>query len=68
MTHTQLLALDGRLRDIVGNSAEESSTFLGKLDGIWNEFETLGEIKPRRTKKAALLLGIEEGLPSIFEK
>lgn len=56
------------MRDTLCNSVEESSTFTVYLDGIWREFETLGDIKPQATRKAAPLLGIEEALPSIFEQ
>lgn len=61
----------GARRDVAAYSmysAEESSTFIVKSDRIWTEFEKPRYMKPHPTKKAALLLGRKEDLPSIFEK
>ena len=37
-----------------------------KLDTIWDEVEALGKTKADETKRAALLLRIEEALPQVF--
>lgn len=63
----QLLALEGRLRDIRYNFVEKSSSFLVRLDGIWSEFKTLVKIKPQATRITTVLTGIKDALPSIFE-
>lgn len=39
-----------------------------KLDEILSEFETLKNIKPQATRKAAIMLSIKEALPVIFEQ
>ena len=62
----QLLALERRLRDLQCNSSEESADFMMKLDTIWDEVEALGKTKADETKRAALLLRIEEALPQVF--
>lgn len=45
---------------------EESLNLKVELDGMWAEYDTLGNVKPQATGEAALVLEIKDVLPSIL--
>lgn len=51
----RLLASDGGMRIVRHNAPGELSGFIVKLDSTWAQFETLGDMKPKETRRAAPL-------------
>lgn len=62
----QLLALEGRLRDIRYDNVILIRDFLVRLDTIRAEFYPLGMPRTDETKRAAFFFGIKDTLPHIF--
>lgn len=51
----QPFALEGRLRDIRCNAAEEALCFIVGFSEIWSEFEMLGEVKLQASEQKSCL-------------
>ena len=62
------MALDGKLREARCLSISHIPDFIVKLDGMWVEFESLGDPRSDYVQKAAILFGIRDALPNLFDQ
>ena len=61
---SQILALDGKLREARCSSVSDTPDFIVRLDRMWVEFESLGDPRSDYVKRAAILFVIRDALPT----